>query len=914
MNMKNMARRIECSRLVTLGGYKLIAAFLFALRAGVAFAETDAALTYTWTGPASFSGYMRWDENDGQYWSGGDAEAPDGPLPKDGSDVVFDTTAQTTTLSLRLPTTEGFPRRFNSLVHRGKTGQTFSLQSAGKSGQLPLQLDNGGLKTDVKFPNIGDASSPTPIELLASQAWTSSIDPSSSDASSTWQCSFASGPDVEWTLNGAQAVFLSGGNSEGFLGKVRSSAALWLCHTNQFGRFGRKGLTLTSELQTPTLSPVPELVFAYLPGDCGAADCPTPLDLDLQRQGTRKYHTLPFIGVYTYDGTQDAEVRLTGALSGTVADGCLELGQTGGQVYSDIQWDRRNPGAYRSDQCRLVLAGDGSALVPAAAGAKISVSTVVALERENALGAGNAAFDVAVGSAWTGMQKLTPFLAGLVGRNGVTIGARILSRSNHTSNLGMGRPFVVLLGADDASEVRYTGALGLTEKPWFERNAPVMRFTAAKGGTARMEGYVHNPYHTQILGEGDVVFSCETNRFYADIDVRGGRLVLSNARALALTDAQNERLQTPVTINLGDAVPAAHDVDLLFAGVWPANGAAAGPGAIALGATDDGKAACRLTFTRSPGTIDGVQVKRGDVIVVNSMWTCQKNADLYANGVWKVVAEDCTVWERVDWLDDVAEVTAGHGLRVHVRAGEQFGGRAFFLANYESETYDRDDCRFSFGSKPLTFHDEAVARPDVGFLLDGAFTCKNPVVITDNRSTGVSELGGRVAGEAVFAGAITNRKGRVTFSAIAGGTVRVSGDLVAPEGVEAVYAKTGAGTVDLTEAQNFRADGYAVSDGVLKVAESQFAGRPSLAVTVGPEGSGTLEVEGDVDWTGRTIAVTLAGDGLARGARFTLVRASGTMTGQPTVTGLSPDDWTFSRVGSELRARFRQPGVVLFIR
>ena len=891
--------------------------------AACALGAANAADTYTWTGPAVYNGYMSWNENSGGYWSGGDSADASYPLPKDGADVVFDTTAQTVgNLALRLPTTATWPHRFNSIVHKGQMDKNFAFQRT--DANVPLQLDAGGLTTDARLPQIGDNANPVPFELIASQTWKSS--PSKSlDQGSYWYASFKAAEDIVWTLNGAQGIVLSGGNSDGFYGTVLSSAALWLCHTNQFGRLGTRGVTLTSELETPTLSPVPELVFGYLPGDTGTAECPTPITLNLLKKGSVSYHQRPFLGVYLHNGTQDAEVRLTGALSGTVADGCLELGETGGQVYNDVMWDLRNPGVYRSDQCRLVLAGDGSGLKPAEDGAMIVVSTVVALENENALGEGNAAFDVEVGSQQSsrGMGKMAPFLTGIVGRNGVTIGSSIFSALNQSdgSYAGKGRPFVVLIGADDASEVRYTGTLQTgslrTSTPawWLDERCPVMRFTAAEGGTARIEGYVHNPYHTQVIGRGDVVFSCETNRFYAStVDVRGGRLVLANAKALAQTDANNAQRQTPRCVNLGDDVPASHDVDLFFAGVWPEKKVGSGPGEITLGETDDGKAACRLTFARSPGAIDGVAVKKGDVIVVNSMWTCQKSVELYANGVWEVTNDDCTVWERVDWLDEVAEVTAGHGLRVHVKSGEQFGGRAFFLANYESEAHNTSDvCVFSFGGAyPLTFHDEAADQPDVGFLLGGAFMCKNPVVVTDNGSTGVSELGGTTADESVFAGAITNRKGRVMLSAAAGGTVRVTGDLVAAEGVEAVYAKTGAGTVDLTAAQNFTASGFALSGGTLKVTAAQSAGA-SLAWTVdSADGAGTLLVDGAVDWTDRAVTVTAPAK-LKANASFTLARATGTMTGLPTVSGLGAN-WRVERSGNDLVARYSRPGMAIIVK
>ncbi len=773
--------------------------------------EAYAANVYTWTGPATWSNYVPWDADGGAFWSGGDGSDPSSPMPGEGADLVFDSSAQTGSLGLRLPTAADYPSRFASIRHVGVSGKTFSFQNGEGGNRTSFALGAGGLAATQAFPGIGFAGL---WELTASQVWRA--DAATAGNISSWSCSFAADSDVEWTINGPQAVFFNAGNADRFLGKVTSNAALWLCHTNQFGRLGANRLTLTGELATSALSPVPELVFAYLPGDGGVAECPTPLALDLRRTGTHVNHERPYLGIYLYDGTQDVDVRLTGGLSGVVADGCLQLGQTGGQMYSDIQWDHRYPGVYRTRQCRLTLAGDGSGLVPATSGGRVYVSTVVALEHPDALGAGNGAFAVSVGDPnVNGMNnRHAPYLAGVLGRRGVTIASPIHMRNNSDQKAGRGRSYVALLGADDASDVRYVGDITAGNlRAWADAGMPTYRFTAAKGGSARFEGYVHAQFQTQVLGLGDVAFTCETNRFYRPIAVRGGRLVLANARALAQTATDDATRQTPQTVILGDVVPASREVDLFFAGVWTKS--ADGVGDIVMDATDGAHANNRLTFTRAPAAIDGVAVKKGDVIAVNSMWTCLKGADVYANGVWEVTDDDCRVWRRVDWLDDVAEVVAGHGMRIHVRSGAQFGGQAFFLANTDDEA--DETAPFAFGTMPLTFHDEAEAQPNVGFMIDGAWTCNNPVVVTDNRSTGVSELGGTTADESVFAGGITNQKGRVTFSAVAGGTVRVTGDLVAAEGVEAVYAKTGAGTVDLTEAKNFTADGLEISGGTLKV-------------------------------------------------------------------------------------------------
>lgn len=865
------------------------------------------------------SGNVWWDQNDG-LWSGGTSGTAWYPYPEPDAQGNLPNLAVTLgssgTLNLCCygkTDTRQFPMSFNSITfNRGnyhlladKQGVTFAIGA-------------GGFTTESVFGEMSGSFS-----LLASQTWKQN---GVTTGKSGIHASISAGSDVMWTVAGQARLVFDGSSLGQYSAKTYSNAGLFLSGTNQFNRFGTDTLTLTSE-SIDGLASCPRLVFHYPQGANGSVDVDTPIVLDLKTPNSRSGETYNWVGLACDDSEPDMCVNLTQAISGSIGHRSLLLGQTGHHPYKQFYTRYSEVGLFRGDQQRLVFSGDNSGLVPYGSEERkqILVTTIISAAHQNALGTDNAAFDLEFSPGmFNGFNgRMIRGIVGLTTRNGVSIGANLTGlRLASTANMALGHMPTVLLGTDDGGKSVFSGTYSSVKSSGAEIESyrydavPEVRFTAGAGGEARFTGVLTMYCLREVSGLGDVVLANGGNKWANDIaslygfPIRSGRLVV----------AHNDAVKSQ-KIRLGGSVPSKHYVRCMSARMWSKSDL--GNEWPVLSNSDSLHTNNVVTFTSAPAKIDGISYAKDDVVVVNAVQTCDGDGNaLSLNGVWKVMNDDRTVWQRVDWLDDDSEVKYGHGIRIKVEEGAKFGGRSFFLPLHEDFCYSKGDTpsyRFSFSRTAwlpyLCFHDEAANEPDVGFMAEGARTIANNIDVTENLSAGKSVIGGTTADESTFTGTVSCYKNELTVSAVQGGKVTFSGNVTNANNVATTLVKEGLGEVVLSPAANkaLKLDGdILIREGSLTVPAAFVSGKTNMSFVRANGTVGTLNVVGDCDLTGKTLTLTGFGAKPADGdpTRLVLMTSTGTLSGQPTVI-VDDDRWSVRIKGNQLVAGFGSPLVII---
>jgi len=860
------------------------------------------------------SGNVWWDQTS-NLWSGGTEGSSWYPYPEPDAQGNLPNLAVTVgssgTLNLYChgnTDTRQFPMSFNSITfNRGnyhllatKQGVTFAIGA-------------GGLTAESTFGEMSGRFS-----LLASQTWKQN---GVTTGKSGIHASISAGSDVAWTVAGQARLVFDGGSSDQYYAKTYSNAGLFLSGTNQFNRFGTDTLTMTSE-SIDGLASCPRLVFHYPQGANGSVDVDTPIVLDLKTPNSRSGETYNWVGLACDDSEPDMCVNLTQAISGSIGHRSLLLGQTGHHPYKQFYARYSEVGLFRGDQQRLVFSGDNSGLVPYGSEERkqILVTTVISAAHRNALGTDNAAFDFEFSPGeFNGLNgRMIRGIVGLTARNGVSIGANLTGlRLASGAAKGKGHMPTVLLGTDDGGKSVFSGtyrpvaSTGADTETYRYNVVPEVRFTASAGGEARFTGVLTLYCLREVSGLGDVVLANGGNKWVSDIQstygfpIRSGRLVVAHDDAV-----KNQR------IRLGGSVPSKYSVRCMSARMWQKSDL--GNAWPVLSSSDASHPNNVLTFTSAPATIDGVSYAKDDVVAINAVQSCYGDGPSL-NGVWKVMNDERTIWQRVEWLDEDSEVKYGHGIRIKVEDGDKFGGRSFFFAMHEDFADAGDGNHFTFATATwlpyLCFHDEAANEPDVGFMAEGARTIANNIDVTENLSAGKSVIGGTTADEATFTGSVTCYKDELTVSAVQYGKVTFSGNVTNTENVATTLVKEGAGEVVLNPAgtKNLKLDGdIVVKEGALTVPAAFVSGKTNMSFVRANGTVGTLNVVGDCDLTGKTLTLTGFGTKLAddEPTQLVLMTATGTLSGQPTVI-VDDDRWSVRIKGNQLVAGFGSPLVII---
>ncbi len=796
---------------------------------------------------------------------------------------------------------QSFPMSYNSIVFN--TGNYHLLAKT----TIPVGIGAGGLVSEGTFGAMTG-----PFTLLASQVWKQGS--VATDVKSSILASFSAGPDVTWTIAGGSPLVFNTGSADQYYAKTFSNAGLFLSGTNQFNRFGTGTLTLTAE-KIEELDSCPRLVFHYPQGANGSVDVNTPIELDFKTPNSQSLYPLNWIGLACDDSEPDMSVNITQPMRGYIGHRSLLFGQTGHHAYKQFHSRYKDVGLYRGDQQRLVLSGDNLELIPYGSEARkqILVSTILSAAHKNALGTDNAAFDFEFSSGmFNGLDGvMTRGIVGLTARNGVSIGANLTGlRLASNANKARGHMSTVLLGTDDGGKSVFSGSYRSLKSDGTEIETyrydvvPEVRFTAGAGGEARFTGELTLYCLREVSGLGDIVLANGGNKWAYDIrdtygfPIRSGRLVVAHDDAV-----KDQR------IRVGGSVPSRHSVRCMSArmwtvsdlgGVWPV-----------FSNSDETHVNNVLTFTSAPDTIDGVTYAKDDIVVVNAVRSCDREGP-HLNGVWKVMNEERTVWQRVDWLDEDADVKYGHGIRIQVEAGDKFGGRSFFFAMHEDFAHPNSGNYFTFATSSwlqyLCFHDEAANEPDVGFMAEGARTIANNIDVTENLSGGKSVIGGTTADEATFTGAVTCYKNELTVSAVQGGKVTFSGHVTNTVNVATTLVKEGAGEVVLSPAANrkLKLDGdIHVKEGTLTVPAAFVSGKSNFGFSRADGTAGTLNVVGDCDLTGKTLVLTGFDEKPSENEskRVVLITSTGMLSGLPTLTA-HDDGWNIKISGNKLVAKY----------
>jgi len=884
-----------------------------ALAAGVACRAHAADYVLDMTSRSGDKNY--WD-SDPSLWSGGTPGTDWYPYPEpDAQGNLPNLTVNfgTANANLWCYSTNGstrFPMSFNSVTinnnkHNilGKNGVTFGIGAGGLTAQTFL----GQMSVN--------------ISLLESQTW-KQMSVSTGDSKSQISSPISAGSDVTWTIAGVARFVFSGSTLGEYYAKTYSNAGLFLSGTNQFNRFGTDTLTLTVD-SIDGLASCPRLVFHYPQDANGSVDVNTPIVLDFKTPNAQSGATYNWVGLACDDSEPDMCVNITRPITGSIGHRSLLLGQTGHHPYKQYYARYIEPGLFRGDQQRLVFSGDNSGLVPYGSEDRkqILVTTVISAAHRNALGTDNAAFDLEFSPGrFNGLNgNLIRGIVGLTTRNGVSVGANLIGYANHSTgaNKGRGHMFTVLLGTDDSGRSTFSGNYYPVKKDDtkstvdFYNGVPEVRFTAGAGGEARFTGVLTLYCLREVSGLGDVVLANGANEWSYDIrntygfPIRSGRLVVAH------NDAVKDQ-----KIRLGGSVPSKHSVRCMSARMWlKSDLGGAWP---VLSNSDDSHTNNVITFTSAPATIDGVSYAKDDVVAVNAVESLYEGGTSL-NGVWKVMNADRTVWQRVDWLDEDSEVKNGHGIRIQVEEGAKFGGRSFFFAMHEDIAHTGSGNYFTFATaswlRYLCFHDEAANEPDVGFMAEGARTIANSIDVTENFSSGKSAIGGTTADEATFSGTVTCYKDELTVSAVEGGKVTFSGN-VTNANVATTLVKEGAGEVVLSPAsgKTLKLDGgIVVKEGALTAPAAFVAGKTNLGFVRANGTAGTLNVAGDCDLTGKTLALTGFDAKPAEGEpkRLVLMTSTGTLSGQVTETA-HDDRWIINIKRNQLVATYNSGGVILF--
>ena len=851
------------------------------------------------------SGNVYWDQTS-NLWSGGTEGSSWYPYPEPDAQgnlpnlaVTLGSSGTVNLYGHGKTDTRQFPMSFNSITFNSENYHLL----ATKQG-VTFAIGVGGLTAGSTFGEMSGSFS-----LLASQTWKQN---GVTTTKSGIHASISAGSDVMWTVAGQARLVFDGGSSDQYYAKTYSNAGLFLSGTNQFNRFGTDTLTLTSE-SIDGLASCPRLVFHYPQGANGSVDVDTPIVLDFKTPNPRSNETNNWVGLACDDSEPDMCVNLTQSISGSIGHRSLLLGQTGHHPYKQFYARYSDVGLFRGDQQRLVFSGDNSGLVPYGSEERkqILVTTVISAAHRNALGTDNEAFDFEFSPGlFNGFNtRMIRGIVGLTARNGVSIGANLTAlRHVSVANKVLGHMPTILLGTDDGGKSVFSGTYRSVKSTGEEIEtyrydaAPEVRFTAGAGGEARFTGVLTLYCLREVSGLGDVVLANGENKWATDIrdtygfPVRSGRLVVAHDDAV-----KNQR------IRLGGSVPSKHSVRCMSARMWEKSDL--GNAWPVLSSSDASHQNNVLTFTSAPATIDGVSYAKNDVVVINAVQSCDRDGPAL-NGVWKVMNDERTVWQRVDWLDEDSEVKYGHGIRIKVEDGTKFGGRSFFFAMHEDFAHTGSGNHFTFADNAwlpyLCFHDEATNEPDVGFMAEGARTIANNIDVTENLSAGKSVIGGTTADESTFTGTVSCYKNELTVSAVQGGKVTFSGNVTNANNVATTLVKEGLGEVVLSPAANkaLKLDGdILIREGSLTVPAAFVSGKPGFGFVRANGTTGTLNVIGDCDLTGKTLVLTgfAAKPSEDEPTQLVLMTATGTLSGQPTVTAHS-DRWNIKVKGNQLVA------------
>jgi autotransporter-associated beta strand protein len=117
----------------------------------------------------------------------------------------------------------------------------------------------------------------------------------------------------------------------------------------------------------------------------------------------------------------------------------------------------------------------------------------------------------------------------------------------------------------------------------------------------------------------------------------------------------------------------------------------------------------------------------------------------------------------------------------------------------------------------VTLGDASSASSDnIALLTNGAVTVGRSITVNANNAAGTTKVGGNSAHDSTFSGTLTlNRE--TQFTAANGGTVTFSGAILGSSGA---VTKTGAGTIVLTNTNNSWSGGTTISDGTLRLGQS----------------------------------------------------------------------------------------------
>lgn len=792
------------------------------------------------------------------------------------------------------------------------------------SGSKTLTLGAGGYtltpNTTVTKAAGNAAGGPfqlrAPLRFAASQRWLlGSVRSWGAIGARMVSGDFASEPDVEWAPMGYARYVFEAGSSADYLGTTKAGIMFEFYGTNQFHRLGTREIHLyRAELKDDaavaagTTRSSPGLMYRFKDAE-HAATVVNPIRVTASayvgNNGSRAN--------WNYDGTPIAfqwantstaftnratRLTLTGGICGTVAVGYLQFSQS---------WASQQPmttfRAFDADFGRIILAGDGTGFTAGSA----RTYTTLEIAHPSALGPGNARqLDVGADGYWSANYPYT--VAGVLVRPGLTYAGNVNAIYRSDSNGAQRRPATMLVGsAETPATAGETVAVFSGQINDNNEDSNELRFTAASGTTAKITGrvLVHaNRWKYRgtpdVVARGDVELANVENSFGTNLCVRAGRLVL---------DA-NAAGKLPIV--LGGYVPRLVEVRCV-------DGAAAANGTIANVTLSDGTVLYgkKMTFA-SARTVDGVRVQPGDYVL--NVYPGMSGAV----GLWKVVSD--TEWERPEFLDDVDDVLASRGLRVHVKEGATFGGTAHFLVTdpmhfRKSVQFSEASERLSHSSGVPVFHPDTCANPSVALLTGAATTITNAILVTDNHSTASSTIGGKTAEASTFSGPITLAKS-VTLAAADGGTVSFTGrfagagDLI---GGGAGVSDVTAATIALDETNGFRC-----ASGTLKVTAAQLGSRPLgwIRSTTGEgdgwtETTGVLSVTGDLDLRGRALSYSgfEKDDAHAEKRLLALATCTGTLTlpAEKSVAG-SSGRWTLVADGKTLYAKQAPTGVMVIFR
>lgn len=726
--------------------------------------------------------------------------------------------------------------------------------------------------------------------------------------------------DINWQLLGYARYLFKTGSSENFKGTATVGTFINFYGTNQFHRLGTKGITMYNRVLTDeeavaagTTRLSPGLTYRFLKNEYEATvTTPIAIDINAAVNGSRtgwSYEYAP-ICMHIDESSQQGEphvLTFTGGLSGSFSGSSLLFSQS----VSAYQPVTASHGYYPDDQ-RIVLAGDSSGLSSETA---VRTSTMIELAHPHALGRNNSRNVICGADGYWGNQRFST-VQGVSLRPGLSMSGTVSAGPTSDTNGAQNRNAYMQVGSaatsssDGATTALFSGAV--TGGQGFR-----LRLSAAEGTEARFTGKVTASVvsavinrgggdHLDLVGGGDITLVNSSNSIGTNLCVRSGRLVLEKNGAAGTKP-----------IWLGGFVPTlaeTKEVRCVNANV----DFSVGISDVTEGSkTIKGK---RLTISGSNvPVIDGVTVVAGDYVLVN------RPAATSENGIWKVT-DNPKVWERPDEIDEPDDIVGKVGLRVKVKEGKRFGGKAFMLVydpccwRTSAEQYKAENDHFATGNCVPVFHQENAAEPNVAVLtgVDGlTLTCG--IDVTDNASTGVSVIGSKIEGSTTgFSGAIRLSKD-VTLAAAKNstvnfiGTISGNGDIIGG----------GEGVSDISGAMVSIADdnGFVFKSGTLKAAVSQFENRKltwKRNVIDDVETTGVLAVDGALDFTSLDCDFSsfelsrTAGDDRRSERKWCIATATGAIT---LPSGLKmPQGWTLTAENGTVYANYTPVGTVILLR